>query len=433
MALIKCPECGKDVSDKAVSCPNCGCPVSEMIILNEGHENVETAKQEEVTIQEPIASEAIEREQLELSVQKNELEEAKAAEQKEELVCVTISDRTVEHKQSRKKKWLIVIVPITFIAIICVWQFYMRPIARYNSAVEMYDNGQYSEAIDILKDIRTSESSALIEKCTKAKHEQDKAARLASTTYREYTLQSHYFDTYETAVAAVADLANASNTVNSRFSETLHLFSESLSDGTIDPSAYIAAIKGYENSGLREEYNRIENLPYPSEWEEYRRAIILFNHSCQEVLDRFCVCETSDDTKVVFENGLDDDIEEYGDLISEALESQETFYSNMKANYRMQNATKGEKNALASAHSYLNAMAFSYTGLINQLKYEGYSSTEATFAADYCGANWNEQAAKCAKSYLNSMSFSRSGLIDQLEYDGFTHSQAVYGVNQNGY
>lgn len=27
MALIKCPECGKEVSDKACSCPNCGFPI----------------------------------------------------------------------------------------------------------------------------------------------------------------------------------------------------------------------------------------------------------------------------------------------------------------------------------------------------------------------------------------------------------------------
>ena len=27
MALVKCPECGKEISDKAVSCPNCGCPI----------------------------------------------------------------------------------------------------------------------------------------------------------------------------------------------------------------------------------------------------------------------------------------------------------------------------------------------------------------------------------------------------------------------
>ncbi|MES2006955.1 MAG: zinc-ribbon domain-containing protein [Patescibacteria group bacterium] len=28
MALIKCSECGKDVSDKAVSCPFCGNPIA---------------------------------------------------------------------------------------------------------------------------------------------------------------------------------------------------------------------------------------------------------------------------------------------------------------------------------------------------------------------------------------------------------------------
>ena len=28
MALIKCPECGKEISDKAASCPNCGCPAN---------------------------------------------------------------------------------------------------------------------------------------------------------------------------------------------------------------------------------------------------------------------------------------------------------------------------------------------------------------------------------------------------------------------
>ena len=30
MALIKCPECEREISDKASSCPNCGCPLSEM-------------------------------------------------------------------------------------------------------------------------------------------------------------------------------------------------------------------------------------------------------------------------------------------------------------------------------------------------------------------------------------------------------------------
>lgn len=44
--------------------------------------------------------------------------------------------------------------------------------------------------------------------------------------------------------------------------------------------------------------------------------------------------------------------------------------------------------------------------------------------------DWYEQAVKSAKQYLEVMAFSRSGLIDQLEYEGYTHDQAVYGVDK---
>lgn len=145
----------------------------------------------------------------------------------------------------------------------------------------------------------------------------------------------------------------------------------------------------------------------------------------------------------------------------------------------VESVTAGMRNALTKAHSYLNVMNFSYQGLIDQLKYEGFSRSESEYAADHCnanwndqalgkaksylsviphsysglieqlkydkfteaqatfgakncGANWNQQAAKKAKSYLDLMPFSRDGLIGQLEYDGFTHEQAVYGVNSVG-
>ena len=35
MALIKCNECGKEVSDKANTCPNCGAPITEDEIKKE--------------------------------------------------------------------------------------------------------------------------------------------------------------------------------------------------------------------------------------------------------------------------------------------------------------------------------------------------------------------------------------------------------------
>lgn len=94
--------------------------------------------------------------------------------------------------------------------------------------------------------------------------------------------------------------------------------------------------------------------------------------------------------------------------------------------------TISQSNALKSAKSYLEYSSFSYNGLIEQLEYEKYSHEDAVYAADNCGADWNEQAAKSAESYLAYSSFSRDSLIEQLEYEGFTHEQAVYGVEQNG-
>ena len=97
------------------------------------------------------------------------------------------------------------------------------------------------------------------------------------------------------------------------------------------------------------------------------------------------------------------------------------------------NPTMGEKNAVDKAKSYLDFMAFSYSGLIEQLEYEGFSTEEATYGADHCGADWNEQAALKAESYLDFMSFSRSGLIEQLVYEGFSQEQAEYGATAVGY
>jgi host cell surface-exposed lipoprotein len=43
-----------------------------------------------------------------------------------------------------------------------------------------------------------------------------------------------------------------------------------------------------------------------------------------------------------------------------------------------------------------------------------------------------ENARRSAEDYLSTAAFSRKGLIDQLKYEGYTEQQAVYGVNQAG-
>lgn len=95
--------------------------------------------------------------------------------------------------------------------------------------------------------------------------------------------------------------------------------------------------------------------------------------------------------------------------------------------------TMGQKNALKKAASYLSFTSFSYSRLVDQLEFEGFSNEDSIFAVDHCGADWNEQAAKKAESYLEFTSFSRDRLIDQLEFEGFTYDQAVYGVTAVGY
>lgn len=109
-------------------------------------------------------------------------------------------------------------------------------------------------------------------------------------------------------------------------------------------------------------------------------------------------------------------------------------YSTEAATYAADNCgADWNEQALQTALDYLDYSAFSYTGLIDQLEYEGFTSNQATYAVDNCNADWNEQAAKKAQDYIDYSSFSRQGLIDQLIYEGFTAEQAEYGVSAVGY
>ncbi len=40
MALIKCPECGKEVSDKAAVCIHCGYPLKQTVAPNGGNSSI---------------------------------------------------------------------------------------------------------------------------------------------------------------------------------------------------------------------------------------------------------------------------------------------------------------------------------------------------------------------------------------------------------
>lgn len=104
--------------------------------------------------------------------------------------------------------------------------------------------------------------------------------------------------------------------------------------------------------------------------------------------------------------------------------------------------TMSQQNAVKEALSYLDSLAFSRQGLIDQLSSQygsQFPRADAKFAVEvvekYYSIDWNEQAVKAARSYLDSQSFSCQGLIDQLssQYGSqFTREEATYGANSVG-
>jgi len=96
------------------------------------------------------------------------------------------------------------------------------------------------------------------------------------------------------------------------------------------------------------------------------------------------------------------------------------------------NETLSQKNAVKMAETYLKTIAFSKSGLVKQLEFEGFSNEDATYAVNKISVDWKEQAVKSAKVYLDTMAFSRSGLIEQLEFEGFSNEEATYAVDEIG-
>lgn len=71
--------------------------------------------------------------------------------------------------------------------------------------------------------------------------------------------------------------------------------------------------------------------------------------------------------------------------------------------------------------------------MIDQLEFEGFSTSDATYGTDAQKANWNAQAARAAQEYLDyDDALTRAEMIDQLIYDLFTPAQAEYGATAVG-
>ena len=84
------------------------------------------------------------------------------------------------------------------------------------------------------------------------------------------------------------------------------------------------------------------------------------------------------------------------------------------------------EQALGKAQEYLSVLPYSRQGLIDQLIFEGFTQEQADYGADAVGFANDAQdislsnAERTALNYLSFMAFSRSGLIAQLEFEGYS-------------
>ena len=180
-----------------------------------------------------------------------------------------------------------------------------------------------------------------------------------------------------------------------------------------------------ENKGSNKEVHLVADIPenaVVNNWDEVCDALVTMLNEYSDQKNLVCMVESTDGR--ILATAFN------GKLQYNAYSEEERYKS---LDMILAEATVGERNAYYKAIGYLENMPFSYSGLVEQLEFNKFTHKEAVFAADNCGADWYEQAAKKAKSYLSHMAFSRDGLIDQLVFNGFSQAEAEYGVTQCGY
>lgn len=365
MSLIKCPECGKDVSDQAKFCPNCGCPVTPPI----------TSYQQNIQLNTPMNTPT----------------------------------------NTKKKDSVLSILSIIFSLFGCT-----AIIGCILAIIDLciHDGKRKLGSIAaliicgiwvILAILVPSGSKSQTSGTTSTKESTKQEAQVAKD------------DTKESDASETAEISY------------INVTADELADAL--SSNAMKAQNDYENQYL-EIYGKLGTIDSDGKY-------IGIDTSTYSFTNIQCYIKSDEQKQIIMQLSKGDDIVVHGYCkdIGEILGYQIDIESIEPYNLDSDNdevtsddgLTIGQRNALASAKNYLSFTSFSYDGLIEQLEYEKFSHEDAVYAADTCGADWNEQAAEKAKAYLDMMSFSRDGLIEQLEYDGFTHDQAVYGAEQNGY
>lgn len=136
MALIKCSECGREISDKASSCPHCGCPVAGI---------------EELVDKSVSEKEASEEKRDELKPETNKSAEPKPRKKK---------------KLSKKGIIVIIVAAVVIVAAAIAYYVLTMDSRNYNSAKKLFEEEKFQESLEMFTELGDYEDSAeMVDKC----------------------------------------------------------------------------------------------------------------------------------------------------------------------------------------------------------------------------------------------------------------------------
>lgn len=87
------------------------------------------------------------------------------------------------------------------------------------------------------------------------------------------------------------------------------------------------------------------------------------------------------------------------------------------------------ESATDSAQTYVDTSSFSYSGLKNQLKFEGYPKDAIKYAMKHVDVDYKEEAIEAINDYKDSgMPFSKKEMRSQLKFEGFKKDTIDYAM-----
>ncbi|MCH1982714.1 zinc ribbon domain-containing protein [Ruminococcus sp. OA3] len=282
MALIKCSECGKEISDKAAACPNCGCPVEQ-----QAEQSVSDVSKHNLREDSPLENTNKEESSTEEAIEKTVISEESEAKTEEEA--------PVKKAISKKTKIIIGAVAAVVVVAVVLAVVLTKDMRAYNKATGLMEAQSCSEAVKLYSEIEGYKDSA--DKIAECKYYiaaglmEDKSYEDAAKIFNEISSYSDAETRYKECQYQIAKLlygkeqfADAAEIYKSigEYQDASKLLKDCEYQQTVDGQFMRALTKGligrwdYSDEGYKADNDKEFDKMNSAEYTEYIRKCIGF-------------------------------------------------------------------------------------------------------------------------------------------------------------